>query len=500
MIANSIDIIGRIAADLVDSRNARSDAKSVLEKLCDELDAELGFVCLDRRDTRRPEVVAAEGLDAAQFRRLEARIQSGSLTNVIKNGSQRINPISRNALAFLSDADLEITLISTPITTSGKPIGAIVLAFEDASTIDNAEFTKVIDIAARLIARTLRAENSEREESRKLLEENSNLKQELKGRYDFSNLIGNSSPMRQVQDQAAQVARSNAAVLLRGESGTGKETIARAIHYNSLRNKRPFVKVSCGALSGSQIESALFGYEKGTVTGTDRMKKGRIEAAEGGTLFLDEIADLPVKTQVKLLRVLQENEFEREDGDEAIRSNIRLIAATNKELEAATRDGSFREDLFYRLNIFTIFLPPLRDRKSDILLLAEHFLEKYEREHNKRIRRISTPAIDMLTAYHFPGNVRELENAIERAVVVCDSNVIHPHHLPPTLQTAEVSGTETSVTLAAAVASFESGLIQDTLKSTRGNIAQAAKMLDSTERILGYKIKKYGIDPIRFRR
>ena len=306
--------------------------------------------------------------------------------------------------------------------------------------------------------------------------------------------------MRQVYDQVSQVARSNATVLLRGESGTGKELIANSIHYNSLRSKRPFVKVNCAALPETLIESELFGYEKGAFTGASARKKGRFELADGGTLFLDEIGDLPPQTQVKLLRVIQEREFERLGGTETIKINVRLVTATNRDLEADIAAQKFREDLFYRLNVFTIFLPPLRERKSDILLLAEHFLEKYEREHGKRVRRISTPAIDMLTAYHFPGNVRELENVIERAVIVCDSNVIHGHHLPPTLQTAEISGTETRVTLTAAVESFERDLIQDTLKSTRGNIAKAAKMLDSTERILGYKIKKYSIDPKRYRR
>jgi Nif-specific regulatory protein len=297
-----------------------------------------------------------------------------------------------------------------------------------------------------------------------------------------------------------QVARSNATVLLRGESGTGKELIAHAIHYNSLRAKRPFVIVNCAALPETLIESELFGYEQGAFTGASKRKKGRFEMADGGTLFLDEIGDLPIQTQVKLLRVIQERSFERLGGTETIRVNVRIITATNKNLEEAIATGLFREDLFYRLNGFMIFLPPLRERKSDILLLAEYFLQKYEREHKKAVRRISTPAIDMLTAYHFPGNVRELENAIERAVIVCDSNVIHGHHLPPTLQTAEVSGTETRMTLTSAVEAFESDLIQDTLKSTRGNIAKAAIMLDSTERILGYKIKKYTIDPKRFRR
>ena len=222
--------------------------------------------------------------------------------------------------------------------------------------------------------------------------------------------------------------------------------------------------------------------------------------ADGGTLFLDEIGDLPLQTQIKLLRVLQEREFERLGGNETIKTNIRLITATNKNLEDAIATGEFREDLYYRLNVFAIHLPPLRERKSDILLLAEHFLEKYEAEHGKRIRRISTPAIDMLMSYHFPGNVRELENAIERAVLVCDANVIHGHHLPPTLQTAELSGTVTDLSLVSAVEAFERDMIQDSLKSTHGNVAKAAKMLDSTERILGYKIKKYGISPSRFRR
>jgi len=247
------------------------------------------------------------------------------------------------------------------------------------------------------------------------------------------------------------------------------------------------------------IESELFGHEKGAFTGADKLKKGRFELAEGGTLFLDEIGDLPPQTQIKLLRVLQEREFERLGGTASIKTNIRLITATNKDLESAITAGEFREDLYYRLNVFTIHLAPLRERKSDILLLAEHFLEKYEAEHGKRIRRISTPAIDMLMSYHYPGNVRELENAIERAVLVCDSNVVHGHHLPPTLQTAEISGTETNLTLAAAVEAFERDLIQDTLKSTHGNVTKASKLLGSTERILGYKIKKYSIDPKRFK-
>ncbi|MBA3659967.1 MAG: sigma 54-interacting transcriptional regulator, partial [Gemmatimonadales bacterium] len=227
-------------------------------------------------------------------------------------------------------------------------------------------------------------------------------------------------------------------------------------------------------------------------------KRGRFELAHGGTLFLDEVGELSPAAQAKLLRVLQEREFERVGGTETLRVDVRMLAATNKNLENAVAEGTFREDLYYRLNVFSIFVPPLRERKSDALLLADHFVEKYARLHGKTIKRISTPAIDMLTAYHWPGNVRELENSIERAVVVSDSEVIHAHHLPPTLQTAEASGTTLAGSLAEAVRGFETSLIQDALKSTRGNRAQAARLLNSTERIIDYKVRRYGIDWQRF--
>jgi len=247
------------------------------------------------------------------------------------------------------------------------------------------------------------------------------------------------------------------------------------------------------------FESELFGHVKGSFTDAKTDRVGRFELADGGTLFLDEIGDLDLTTQVKLLRVLQEREFERLGGVETIKVSVRLIVATNKDLEEAIKRSQFREDLYYRLNVFTIFMPPLRERKPDILLLAEHFVEKFEREHGKSIKRISTPAIDMLTSYHWPGNVRELENVIERAVLICDSNVIHGHHLPPSLQTAEGSDTVTRLSLTSAIEAYERDLIQDALKTARGNRAKAAKLLDSTERIIGYKVKKYGLRCERFR-
>jgi Nif-specific regulatory protein len=491
-----------ISKDLANDRGLRANLTSLLDSLCADIGVSRGFVLLHQPETDKLEPVATSGLNIGEFRKLEFRVEKSPIRKVFETGEPLTVPrlAGEPALGFLADGEAENSLICVPISLGDKVLGVLAVEMPYQKSANLADMTSLYSLTASMISQLLRVENIAASERQKLIEENSHLRQELKEKHDFSHIVGNSSPMRQVYDQVTQVARSNATVLLRGESGTGKEMIANAIHYNSLRSKKPFIKVNCAALPESLIESELFGYEKGAFTGAHKLKKGRFEMADGGTLFLDEIGDLPPQTQIKLLRVIQEREFQRLGGTETIKTNIRLITATNKNLEEAIANGSFREDLFYRLNVFTIFLPPLRERKSDILLLAEHFVEKYEAEHGKTIKRISTPAIDMLTCYHYPGNVRELENAVERAVLVCDSNVIHGHHLPPTLQTAEVTGTITRVTLTSAVEAFERDLIQDALKTTGGNAAKAARLLDSTERILGYKIKKYEIDTIRFRR
>jgi Nif-specific regulatory protein len=317
---------------------------------------------------------------------------------------------------------------------------------------------------------------------------------------DFGSLIGTSNALLTLVEQAIQVAPGKTTVLVRGESGTGKELIAELIHRNSSREGGPFVKVNCGALPETLIEAELFGHERGAFTGAVARRKGRFELAHEGTIFLDEIGDVTPATQTKLLRVLQEREFERVGGNETLRTDVRLIAATNRDLERAIAEGRFREDLYYRLNVFSIFVPPLRERKTDILLLADHFVEKYAGEHEKTVKRISTPAIDMLMSYHWPGNVRELENCIERAVVLCNDAVIHSHHLPPSLQTAEGSGTVPTGSLASAVAALEREMIIEALKTTRGNQTRASKLLQTSERIMNYKVRKYGIDCRRFRK
>jgi Nif-specific regulatory protein len=450
-------------------------------------------------------IEAANGI-TADGQRQRFRLGEGIVGRVVESGKPIVVPqVSREPL-FLHRAaprrDLskqELSFVAVPITLNRKAVGAIGVDLKFKKDRDYDRTVRFLRVVASMIAQALRMQRSVEAERQRLLDENIHLRQELRERYDFTNIIGNSGPMRQVYEQVAQVAPTNTTVLIRGESGTGKELIAHSIHYNSPRARKPFIKVSVAALPDTLIESELFGYEKGAFTGAQSRKKGRFELAEGGTLFLDEIGDLNLSTQVKLLRVLQEREFERLGGIDTIKVNVRVIAATNKDLEKAIAESTFREDLYYRLNVFAIFVPPLRERKSDVLQLADHFLEKFAREHNKHIKRISTPAIDMLTAYHWPGNVRELENCVERSVLVCDGQVVHGHHLPPTLQTASESGTITRLSLDAAVGAYERDLLQDALKTARGNRARAAKLLSTSERIIGYKVKKYGIDCERFR-
>jgi Nif-specific regulatory protein len=489
--------------------SATLDLKEALRRVLEILGRHHGAirstVTLLNDESGDVEVEASAGA-VAQGKRVRYRLGEGITGQVVETGKPIVVPrVSREPL-FLHRAadrpelaDQELTYISAPVALDGKTIGAIGIDLHFKPDRDYNRTAKFLGVVASMIAQAVRVHRLIESDRQRLVDENAHLRQELKERYDFSNLVGTSGPMRQVYEQIAQVARTNTTVLLRGESGTGKELIAHAIHYNSSRARKPFIKVSCAALPHDLIESELFGYEKGAFTGAQAAKKGRFELADGGTLFLDEIGDLNLATQVKLLRVLQEREFERLGSTITIRANIRLVAATNKDLEKAIAAGEFREDLYYRLNVFAIYVPPLRERKPDVTLLADHFVEKFSKEHGKKVKRISTPAIDMLASYHWPGNVRELANAVERAVVVCEGQVLHAHHLPPTLQTAEASGTVQTTSLKEAMEAFEKDALQDALKSARGNRAKAARLLSTTERIFNYRVKKLGIDWRRFK-
>src|SRR5262245_20281180 len=504
--ARRLSTLLEVSQALGGTLNLKASLHRVLEILARHHGAIRGIVSLIDADGEL-RVEASDGLDAsAAAARVSYRVGEGITGRVVQSGKPVVVPRVSREPAFLHRASRrpelahqELSFVCVPIVLNRRAAGALAIDLRYKPDRDFDRSTKFLGILASMIAQAIKVQRLIEEDKRRLVDENAHLRQELRERYDFSNLVGGNGPMREIYEQVTQVAGTNTTVLIRGESGTGKELIAHAIHYSSLRAKKPFVKVSCAALPESLIESELFGHEKGAFTGAEARKKGRFELAEGGTLFLDEIGDVNLATQVKLLRVLQQREFERVGGTETIKANVRLVAATNKDLEKAIAAGTFREDLYYRLNVFTMFVPPLRERKADLLLLVDHFLEKFAREHQRSIKRISTPAIDMLASYHWPGNVRELENTLERAVVTCDGEVIHGHHLPPSLQTAEASGTVTRVSLKEAVTAYEKDLIQDALKTTRGNRAKAARMLDTTERIINYKVRTYGIDSRRFR-
>jgi DNA-binding NtrC family response regulator len=333
-------------------------------------------------------------------------------------------------------------------------------------------------------------------EHKNLKSENQFLKTQLQEKYKITSIVSQSEKMEEVINVAARVADSKANVLITGENGTGKEVLAKAIHYISPRKDAAFVAVNVPALTETLLESELFGHEKGAFTGADKMKKGRFEIAHGGTIFLDEVGDIPQSIQVKLLRVLQEHQFERVGGTEKIEVDVRIIAATNKNLEEKIKDGSFREDLYYRLNVVSIKIPPLRERKEDILPMIESFIDKYCKENKREKLEISKEAADVLMKYNFPGNVRELENIIERAVVLTRGNVITLNDLP-----MNIKGFKEEKTLAALgkgslteqVGAIEKQLIFDALQESGGNQTRAGKLLGLTERNLRYKLKKYNI-------
>ena len=465
-----------------------------------------GTVTLLNRETGEIVIDAAYGLSKSQQERGKYKPGEGVTGEVVRSGRPAVVPrISEDPL-FLNRTGArpklrkkDISFLCVPIKLGRQVIGALSADRLFSESISLAEDVRVMTIIGSMIAQAVRLRQSLQEEQHVLLEENLRLQQELQERFSPANMIGRSKNVQEVFDLIAQVSGSDATVLIRGESGTGKELVAHAIHYNSPRRSKPFIKVNCAGLPESLVESELFGHEKGAFTGAIRLRKGRFELAQGGTLFLDEIGDLSPALQIRLLRVLQEKEFERVGGAETIRADVRLITATNRELEALMAESRFREDLYYRLNVFPIHVPPLRERKSDILLLADHFVEKYSQVGHKNIRRISTPAIDMLMAYHWPGNVRELENCIERAVLLSSDGVIHGHHLPPTLQTAEASGTSLRGTLQETLDNVERELLLDALKSARGNTARAARELGITERIMGLRVRKHNIDARRFR-
>ena len=441
----------------------------------------------------------AAGLTSEERQRGRYKIGEGITGTVVKTGEailiQRIQDDPRFLNRTGASDVKEGAFYCFPILLADQVSGA--LSAFSRSQLDDAEFNEYAELLKAVvpfIAQALRIHEKFQRQNQQLKDENLTLRSELQSKRQIANFVGSSSKMNQVFDQIRMVSNSNATVLIRGENGTGKELVAETIHYSSGRANKPLIKVNCAAIPENLLESELFGHEKGAFTGAVALKKGRVELAEGGSLFLDEIGEISHATQVKLLRFLQQREFDRVGGTQTLQANVRIIAATNRNLEEEIRKGNFREDLYYRLNVFPIFVPALRERKSDITLLSDFFLEKYANENKKALKRISTPAIEMLMAYHWPGNVRELENAMERAVLLCQTDTIRAQDLPPSLQTSEnTNRTYDHWSMPQAVANLEREMIVEALKNNAWHQGKAAQAVGVTEREMGYKLRKYGI-------
>jgi Nif-specific regulatory protein len=494
-------LLYEISQIVVDNKPLKEVLEMVLFKTAEQMDMKRGMIAILDRKTSEIMIRAAYGLSNIWMETGRYKIGEGITGQVVESGETMFIGNIAAEPKFLNktgtwekDERSGVSFLCVPVKSGSEVIGTLAFDKKYINLKDAEKDIKVLTIISAMITQVMRLYQAEHEEKTVLKEENTRLHEELKDRFKPANIVGTAKVMMDVYSMVEQVAFTNATVLILGESGVGKELIAQAIHYNSKRASGPFVKFNCAALPEGLAETELFGCEKGAFTGAYKARKGRFEMADKGTIFLDEIGELGPAVQAKFLRVIQEREFEKVGGNSTMKVDVRIIAATNKNLISEIKKKTFREDLYYRLSVFPVIVPPLRERRTDIPLLADFFAEKYSKSTGKNIKRITTAAIDMLLSYHWPGNVRELENCIERAVVFSTDGVIHAYHLPPTLQTAGSSSTQETGLLEKVVETVEHEMIIEKLKSSGGNISLAAKVLGITERIMGLRMKKYGID------
>ena len=536
---NSISLLAEVSRTITNEDDINKVLRLVLLIMSENMNMLRGMITILNRDTGEIVINESFGLTEKEKERGRYQIGEGVIGHVVKTGKAVIVPSIIDEPLFLdrtrsrSKAKKEnLCFICIPIKAGTEIIGTLSAdrQFEPTAIDDRTRTKKTkigeesidmlqyyvdqLSIIASMISQAVRLKQLAHEENTKTPHETtitgkSSSEQKLKKEEQEdetispaerpANIIGNTKPMIALYKMIDKIANTNATTLVLGESGVGKELVASAIHFKSRRADKPFIKFNCAALPESIVESELFGHEKGAFTGALATRHGRFELAHNGTIFLDEVGELSLSVQAKLLRIIQEKELERVGGSKTIKVDVRVIAATNRNLEELIQNGLFREDLYYRLNIFPITGPPLRERKTDILLLADYFVEKYNAANQKGIRRISTTSIDMLMRYHWPGNVRELQNCMERAVILSEDNVIHGYHLPPTLQTAESSGTPYTGSLLQKLDAIEMEMIMEALKRTKGNMSRAAVQLGLSDRIMGLRIKKFDIDYRKFR-
>jgi Nif-specific regulatory protein len=516
--------IGQTLSSTLELRDAFA---KVMQIISDKLHMRRGTLVLLDESTGRLRTEAASGLDAEDIERNRFALGEGITGNVVATGRPRIiadvradpNFLNRTKRLNLEPVDVQISFLCVPIRIEGRVAGALAV---DKPYVSDAELRSdhaFLDIIGAFLAQAIQLNRVVLRQKEELLEENAQLRSQVRDRFRFENIIGDSPAMHDVFATVGQVANSRATVLLLGETGTGKEMIAKAIHYNSPRKDKPFVRVNCGALTGTLLESELFGHVKGSFTGAIRDKIGRFEAADGGTIFLDEIGTLEPQLQVKLLRVLQEREFERVGDTQTVKVDVRVIAATNVDLQDAVGKNQFREDLFYRLNVVSIYLPPLRNRREDIPRLIDYFLDKYNGVNGRSLRRISRELLNILLRYPWPGNVRELENAVERAVVLSRDEDFDEELLPLSVrmfaqQRRQTQSSESIETLTTRLADqaimdyelregeiyqlvidqIEHALIDRALSRCAGVKTKAADFLGINRNTLNKKVKELGID------
>jgi Nif-specific regulatory protein len=486
----------QVSQTMVSSFDIDRNLRKAMRVLSEELDLQRATVALVHPETRELRIAAAHGLSRAEIARGIYRVGEGVVGRVVSSGSAMVVPNIGEEPLFLNrtesrPARADIAFVSVPIVLRGEVLGVLSAdrVFGDA-TVSLDEDVRVLEIVASIIAHAVRLYWTYQRE----VEKRESLRRELRGRYSLPNIIGDSDAMQEVFRIVTKVAASQATVLLRGESGTGKELIAHALHYQGPRPKGPFIAINCAALPENLLEAELFGYEKGAFTGAVASKQGRFELARGGTIFLDEVGDVSPGLQAKLLRVLQERTFERLGGTKTLTTDARIVSATNRDLEQMTKQGEFREDLYWRLNVVPIFLPALRTRREDVALLIEHFLERFGRVSGRDVT-ISPETLRLLMRYPWPGNIRELENTIQRLVVLAEADVIEPSDLPMHLLVHDLppeSGPD--VSLEDEVEALERRRIVAALRKCAYVQAKAARELGVTPRQLGYKIRKYDLE------
>ncbi|MFD2113785.1 sigma 54-interacting transcriptional regulator [Thiorhodococcus fuscus] len=504
--AQLLPLLHEMSRTVTEAGDLSSTIRILLRLMKRHMKLVCGVVSLYDRDSGKIFIHESFGLSEDEVSRGVYLLGEGITGRVVETGRAMVIPRIADEPDFLNRteshgdiASTDLSFLCVPIRRGRKVMGTISAerVYDNRRLLDMDG--RILTILAAAVAQAVELYLIENVQRVALEAENRRLRGQLKAKFKPSNIIGGSKPMQEVYDLIEKVSRSKTTVLILGESGVGKELVASAVHYHGPNASGPFVKFNCAALPESVIESELFGHEKGAFTGATAQRKGRFEEASGGTIFIDEIGELSLSMQAKLLRVLQERTFERVGGNTPIQVDIRILAATNRDLAAMVEQGTFREDLYYRLNVFPITIPPLRDRGNDIIALADHFVTRFSQEMGIEVTRISTSAINMLRCYDWPGNVRELENVIERAILLAEDGVIHAYNLPPSLQTPVVSENSPIGSLEAKLNAVEYEMIVDVLKASRGNTTEAANRLGLTRRVLGLRMSKYGLERKTFR-